>query len=262
MASRFFISIIGSGNLAWHLAPALENAGMVIKEVYSRNPNHAAALTERCYQAEVKATLDFSTSDSRLFVITVSDDAIQDIAREIILPDDAILVHTSGSKPLGDLQFSAAQNLGVLYPLQTFSRGVPVDFKEIPIFLESLDEDTAGVLMQVAKSISNQVHRIGSEERKALHIAAVFASNFPNHMLTISKDILQANSLEFQWVIPLVKETIRKALLVGPESSQTGPARRGDLEVMDSHMESLENEHIREIYKQVSQSILDKYHTD
>jgi predicted short-subunit dehydrogenase-like oxidoreductase (DUF2520 family) len=124
-----FVSFIGSGNLAWHLAPALDNAGFVIKEVHSLNPNHAAKLTSRLYQAEVKATLDFSTSESSIFIIATSDDAIESIAQEIILPEDAFLFHTSGSQPLSILQFAATTNTGVLYPLQTFSKTKKVDFK-------------------------------------------------------------------------------------------------------------------------------------
>src|SRR4051812_30760221 len=100
-----FVSFIGSGNVAWHLAPALDNAGFVVKEVYSKNPKHAEALTERLYQAEVKATLDFSTSESTIFIICTVDDVIQEIVREIILPDEAVLIHTSGSQSLDVLKF-------------------------------------------------------------------------------------------------------------------------------------------------------------
>ena len=129
MATPILVSFIGSGNLAWHLAPALDNMGYVIREVYSQNPNHAEALTKRLYQAEIKASLDFSTSDSKVFIMAVSDDAIADIAREIILPEDAILVHTSGSQPITELQFAATQNLGVFYPLQTFSKSKKINQK-------------------------------------------------------------------------------------------------------------------------------------
>jgi predicted short-subunit dehydrogenase-like oxidoreductase (DUF2520 family) len=255
-----FVSIIGSGNLAWHLAPALDNAGFVVKEVCSLNPKHAEALTARLYQAEVKATLDFSTSSSSVFIIATSDDAIQEIAREIILPDEAILVHTSGTQPLNLLQFAATNHVGVFYPLQTFSKTKKVDFKDIPIFIESSDEETGNVLMEIAASVSTVVQRIGSEERKALHVAAVFASNFTNHMLTISSDILRQNSLNFDWLFPLIIETINKGMTMGPENSQTGPARRGDLEVLDSHLEFLrENKPVAEIYKLISQHIIDKY---
>src|SRR6187455_2210884 len=120
------VSFIGSGNLAWHLAPALDNVGYTVKEVYSQDPKHARALVGRLYQADVKSSLDFSTSSSEVFIIAVSDDAIQDIVQEIILPDDSILVHTSGSQPLSLLGYAATQNTGVFYPLQTFSKAKKV----------------------------------------------------------------------------------------------------------------------------------------
>ena len=156
MGSFLTVSFIGSGNLAWHLAPALDNVGYSVREVYSRNPKHAASLVGRLYQAEVKATLDFSTSSSDVFIISVSDDVIQDIVREIILPEDAILVHTSGSQPLSVLGYAATPNLGVFYPLQTFSKAKKVDFKDIPIFVECETEDAERVLIKMAKAISGK----------------------------------------------------------------------------------------------------------
>lgn len=261
MAASHFVSFIGSGNLAWHLAPALDNAGFVVKEVYSPNPQHAELLTDRLYQAEVKATLDFSTSDSSVFIIAVTDEAIQKIAQEIILPDDAILLHTSGSQPITELQFAATPHLGVLYPLQTFSKKRKVDFKTIPLFIETHTEEAENILMHLAKSISNEVRKIASEERKALHIAAVFASNFTNHMLTVSKEILQQNSLDFDWLKPLITETISKGLYMGPEEAQTGPAKRGDLDILDNHLDFLKGqEAIAEIYKVISQHIIDTHY--
>lgn len=261
MATPIFVSFIGSGNLAWHLAPALDNMGYVVREVYSPNPNHAEALTERLYQAEVKATLDFSTSDSKVFIIAVSDDAIADTAREIILPEDAILVHTSGSQPISQLQYAATQHLGVFYPLQTFSKSKKLDFKDIPIFIESYTEEAEQALMQIAESISKEVRKIGSEERKALHVAAVFASNFSNHMLTIAKEIMQQNSLDYDWLKPLITETINKSMYIGPEEAQTGPAKRADLNVLDIHLEFLkEQQGIAEIYKVISQHIIDTHY--
>ena len=261
MATPILVSFIGSGNLAWHLAPALDNIGYVVREVYSQNPNHAEALTERLYQAEVKATLDFSTSDSKVFIIAVSDDAISDIVREIILPEDAVLAHTSGSQPITELQFAATQNLGVFYPLQTFSKSKKVDFKDVPIFIESYTDEAEKTLMQMASSISKEVRKIGSEERKALHVAAVFASNFTNHMLTIAKEIMQQNSLDYEWLKPLITETINKTMYLGPENAQTGPAKRADLNILDSHLEFLQGQDsIAEIYKVVSQHIIDTHY--
>lgn len=253
------ISFIGSGNLAWHLAPALDNVGYTIKEVYSRNPKHAAALVGRLYQAEVKATLDFSTSQSEIFIISVSDDAIRDIVGEIILPEDAILVHTSGSQPLSVLGYAATPNTGVFYPLQTFSKSKKIHFKEIPIFIESETVDTSQALMKMGRAISDKVKKIESNDRKALHVAAVFASNFTNHMLTISKDILDQNNLSFDLVKPLIVETLNKSISIGPEASQTGPAKRGDFEILDRHVEFLqEDETVAEIYKLISQHIIDR----
>lgn len=254
------ISFIGSGNLAWHLAPALDNVGFVVKEVYSRNARHAASLTERLYQAEVKATLDFSTSPSSIFIVAVNDESISEIAREIILPDDAVLAHTSGSVPLTDLQFAATSNIGVFYPLQTFTKNKKVDFKQTPIFIESANQETDAVLTTLAKAISSQVRKIASEERKAMHVAAVFASNFTNHMLTISKEIMEQNGLKYDWLIPLISETINKSLQLGPEDAQTGPAMRGDLEILEKHLTFLQdNPAVAEIYKIISQHIIDKY---
>lgn len=257
------ISFIGSGNLAWHLAPALDNIGYSVKEVYSRNPRNARELTARLYQAEVKASLDFSTSPSSIFVIAVADDAIKAIAQDIILPDDAILVHTSGSQPLSVLGYAATPHIGVFYPLQTFSKSKKIDFKTIPIFIESETTEVESICAKMAARISNDVHKIDSQKRKALHVAAVFASNFANHMLTISKDLLEQNKLSFELLKPLIAETLNKGLMIGPDKAQTGPAKRGDFEILEHHLEFLEQEKaLADIYKLVSQHIIDRHHEE
>ncbi len=255
------VSFIGSGNLAWHLAPALDNTDYQVREVYSQNERNAETLVDRLYHASVQPTLDFSDSTSRVFVIAVTDDAIEDIVGDVVLPDDAILLHTSGSQPLNVLANAATSSTGVFYPLQTFSKHRKVDFNEVPIFVESGDSDTEKVMLQMARAISRKVHRISSEQRLALHLAAVFASNFTNHMLTISRDILQERKLEFEWLKPLIAEQINKSLTLGPEAAQTGPARRGDLEVLDRHVSLLTNDDaLTEIYRAISQHIVDRYH--
>ena len=253
------ISFIGSGNLAWHLAPALDNLGFVVKEIFSARPKNATALTERLYQAEVKSSLDFSDSPSSIFIIAVSDEAIGDIAKEIILPENAVLVHTSGSQPLSLLEFSAATHIGVFYPLQTFTKNRPIDFKNVPIFIEAGDDDAEKQLTSIAKALTTKYKKITSEDRKALHVAAVFASNFPNHMLRIAKTLMDEKGLNFEWLKPVILETINKALATGPEYSQTGPAVRGDLEILDQHMEYLKGHDVfAKIYEIVSQDIIDK----
>jgi predicted short-subunit dehydrogenase-like oxidoreductase (DUF2520 family) len=255
------VSFIGSGNVAWHLAPALDNTDFAVREVYSRNPEHAAALVDKLYEADVKTSLDFSDSPSNIFIIAVPDDAIQSIVQEIILPDNAILVHTSGSQPLAALGYAAIPEIGVFYALQTFSKSKKVDFTDIPIFVESENAVTEKLLLTMAKAISKNVHQITSQERKAMHIAAVFASNFTNHMLLIAQQIMKENNLNFEWLKPLVAEMINKSISIGPENAQTGPARRGDFEILDRHMEFLQADEQRaEIYKVISQHIIDRYH--
>jgi predicted short-subunit dehydrogenase-like oxidoreductase (DUF2520 family) len=253
------VSFIGSGNLAWHLAPALDNVGCTVKEVFSQNPKHAAALVGRLYQADVKATLDFSTSPSDIFIIAVTDDAIQNIVREIILPEDAILIHTSGSQPMSVLGYAATPNIGVFYPLQTFSKAKKIDFIDVPVFVESDSSEVTDVLMKLGKSISNKVKKITSHDRKALHVAAVFASNFSNHMLTIAKEVADKNGLDFELLKPLIAETLNKSLAIDPKQAQTGPAKRGDLEILDNHIGFLQDDpQVAEIYRIVSQHIIDQ----
>lgn len=258
--TSFNIAFIGAGNVAWHLAPALENAGHVVKEVYSRNTGNAKSLIKKLYDAEVSEDLDFSQSEANIFIISVSDDAIEDIAQEIVLPEGSLLVHTSGAKPLSVLEFAAADYTGVFYPLQTFTKERKVNFEHIPFCLESEAKEAEKIMHQLAGSISKNVQLIDSKKRAALHVAAVFASNFTNHMLSISEEILSQTKLNQDLLKPLVAETIEKSLMVGPKKAQTGPAKRGDLETLDKHLEILQdNEGFSEIYRIVSQHILDSY---
>ncbi len=252
------ISFIGSGNLSWHLAPALDNAGHAVREVYSRNKKNAKELVNRLYQAEVKEDLDFSDSISQIFIIAISDDAIAEVSQELVLPDNAVVVHTSGAKSLEVLGYTAADAIGVFYPLQTFSKSKSVNFEYIPICIESENADVEKMLMSVAKDISKKVYRINSQDRKALHVAAVFASNFTNHCLAIAENILSENEIDFNILKPLILETIEKGLAIGPSNAQTGPAKRHDFETLDEHMSYLEkDESLTEIYKIFSQNIID-----
>jgi predicted short-subunit dehydrogenase-like oxidoreductase (DUF2520 family) len=257
------ISFIGSGNLSWHLAPALDNAGHAVKEVYSRNKKHAKELVNRLYQAEIKDDLDFSDSNSQIFIIAVSDDAIAEVSQELVLPDGAIVVHTSGAKSLDVLGYTASEAIGVFYPLQTFSKSKKVNFEQIPICIESDDKDTEKILKSIAMDISKQVYLINSQDRKALHVAAVFASNFTNHCLSIAEKILADKDIDFNILKPLILETINKGLEIGPSKAQTGPAKRHDFETLDEHMAYLEgNESLTEIYRIFSQNIIENHPQD
>ena len=137
MKNTYSLTFIGAGNVAWHLAQAFEVAGHTICEIYSRNAAHAQALADKLGQARPVSALDFSNSEARVFIIAVSDDAIGEVAQNLILPADALLVHTSGSQPMQVLLHEKTNRVGVLYPLQTFSKGKDIDFEQIPICLEA-----------------------------------------------------------------------------------------------------------------------------
>ena len=188
------VTIVGAGNVAWHLAPALENVGYPVREVYARNSNDAARLVKRLYAAQVAGNLDFSESTSKVFILAVSDNAIEYIAQEIILPEEAVLAHTSGSVPMHTLSFAATEHYGVFYPLQTFTKSRRVEIEEVPFCIEASTAAAREVLLTMAGSISGRVVEMDSDNRKVLHLAAVFANNFTNHMVKISSDILEAHA--------------------------------------------------------------------
>lgn len=252
------VSFAGAGNLAWHLAPALDNAGYPVREVYSRHPDHAAKLVERLYKAEVKATLDFSTSDSGIFILAVSDDAIEAVAREIILPDNAILLHTSGSRSLSKLGYAATSSTGIFYPLQLFSKSRKVDFKEVPVFIETEQAEVEEALIKMGRAISKQVYPVDARQRKALHVASAFASGFVQHMLSVSKEIVEVNKLDYTMLSALIAETVNRSLS-GVDKSVKGPAQAEDYETLDNHMEFLQHDlRLAELYRVISQHILDR----
>ncbi len=265
MGKYYSISIIGAGRLAWHLAPALENAGHAVQEVYSRRHAEARKLARRLYQANVLDQPDFSESISKIFIITVADDAIQTVASRLLLPaHETIVVHTSGSQPLEALAGANTPFTGVFYPLQTFTKEKEVDFSQIPICLESDHSDVLKTLTKLARSISPTVKLVNSRERLLLHIAAVFACNFTNHLLGMAETLLDRKQLDFSLLKPLITETIHKSLSLGPQRSQTGPAARGDLVTLEKHMDYLKgfDHDYAEIYKLITQHILDMSYLD
>lgn len=257
MAEYYTIAIIGSGNVAWHLAPELENAGHCVSEVYSRNPKNAKALQKRLYNAEINPTLDFSDSSAQVFILAIADDAIENIVQELSIPVDAVIVHTSGSLSLGKLGYASTVHIGVFYPLQTFTKGKRVSFEDIPILIEAEDKHTKRVLKNLGKSISKKVFEVNSKDRMAIHVAAVFACNFTNKMFRIAQEILQDQGFDFDLLRPLIVETINKSLDIGPKSAQTGPAIRRDLETLDRHMAYLKGNEYQKLYKIITKKILE-----
>ena len=258
MSKTFSISIIGAGNLASSLAPELENAGHIINTISSLNLESAQNLANSLYNTKAIDNTDFSNEDSEIIILAVRDDIISEIAAEVIAPKGAILVHCSGYTEISKLDAYDGPT-GVFYPLQSFTKGVKLSFKEIPLCIESYDEKSEKVLTQLARSISNSVATVNSKDRNTLHLAAVFANNFVNHMLGISHEILKDTNLRMSILQPLVNETVRKAFKLGPSQSQTGPAKRNDLDTLQEHLKMLQTHpELAKLYELISRQIIDR----
>ena len=245
------VSIIGSGNVAQHLIVAFsKTTDIELVQVFARKDAAVAHLTspDKIYTN----FNDIIAAD--LFIIAITDDAITEVSAAIPFSNE-LVVHTSGS-----VSIEAIDNKnrpGVFYPLQTFSKSKEVDFKTIPICIETKSEKDFQILEKVAKSISNTVYKINSEQRKALHIAAVFVCNFVNHLYQIGNDICIENDLPFDILKPLIQETANKILTLSPYQAQTGPAKRKDIQTINAHLSFLSDENQKEIYKMLTKSIID-----
>ena len=248
------ITIIGSGNVATHLAAAFKNAGHAIVQVYSRDMQNASLLAYHV-KAEAIDSLEQINPETDLFVIAVKDDAIEPIAAELA-KYNKMIVHTSGATSLQILQ-KHAQNVGVFYPLQTFSKTRELNFNTVPLCIEGADDKIASTLNELAYTVSQNVYRVNSEQRKTLHLAAVFACNFPNYLYHMSQQLLAEKQLPFDLLRPLILETAEKVQEHLPADVQTGPAVRDDEKTMASHLEQLqENPDLQAIYKLLSQGII------
>ncbi|TAF67221.1 MAG: DUF2520 domain-containing protein [Cytophagales bacterium] len=253
------ISVIGAGNVAWHIAQTLEKNGHTLLEVYSKGLDSAEKLSRYLKCAQATNDLNFSKSKATFFIIAVADDALAEVAQKIILPPEAIVVHTSGSQPMDILRRTQATEWGVLYPLQTFSREKEVDFSKIMFCLEANSPEALSQIQEVAQSLSVHVRLINSQQRKVLHIAAVFACNFANHVWAIAENILARENIKFDVLQPLIAETMQKAFTLSPSKAQTGPAKRGDKQIIEQHLAYLApHEAERHIYQVLSQSIAQK----
>ncbi|MDE7375452.1 MAG: DUF2520 domain-containing protein [Muribaculaceae bacterium] len=251
MGRRPAIAIVGSGNVATHLALTLDKVAEV-RQVCSPCAEHAEALASRLSDCE--ALTDVSKIDPTVdfCIISVKDDAVRDVS-EALPQIGGIVCHTSGSAPMEAL--CKHSRAGVFYPLQTFSKDAEVNVDEAPFFIEATDDDTLNSLMALARSISNKVAEADSSKRAILHVAAVFACNFANHLWAISSDILGEHGIGLDVMRPLLQATLDKAMTMPPAEAQTGPAVRRDEVVMQKHMSMLSPENA-EIYKLLSQSIM------
>ncbi len=248
------ISIIGSGNVATHLAAAFKNAGHSIVQVYSRDIQNAALLA---YHVAAEAIDNFAQINpaTDLFIISVSDDAILPVAQKLA-PYQKLTVHTSGAT--GMLALSAFNpKAGVFYPLQTLSKNRATDFKSVPLCVEGSDDAITDRLEQLAQTISNNVYRVNSAQRKILHLTAVFACNFPNYLYGIAQQLLAQHHMEFEMLRPLILETAQKVQDHLPAGVQTGPAIRNDKNTMAIHLQMLNDiPELQKLYTLLSQGII------
>jgi predicted short-subunit dehydrogenase-like oxidoreductase (DUF2520 family) len=249
--------LIGAGNLAWHLAPALDRAGIVIDQVIATNPLRAKELAGKF--GAYFGTECVSGSKVEWIFICTGDNQIEAVAEKFSSYGE-IMVHSSGSTSI-EVISSHNRHAAVLYPLQTLHKDRKIDFNKIPLLIEASDSSTEQKIRLLAEKLSSQVQFVNSENRRLVHLAAVITNNFTNHLMQQAENIMDFSGLPTQWLYPLLAETVAKASAMGAKNAQTGPAKRGDLQTIATHLEwlSLHQPNLAKIYKEISMSILREY---
>lgn len=248
------IVIIGAGRVATHLALALHGNRHKVVQIVSRTQASAARLAERI---GCTATTDFKTlAKAEAYIISTSDSAINTIAHKLHhLTSNAVVLHTAGSLDMQELS-AASQHIGVLYPFQTFSLEHSVDFSYIPLLLSWTTPQAQAIIQALADTLGGPQYRASNEQRRLLHLAAVFASNFANHSYALAAEILEQAQLPFSLLHPLIQETARKACQLSPALAQTGPAIRQEQAIIARHCEMLnDTRYMQDIYRHMSESI-------
>ncbi len=250
--------VIGSGNVATHLATALAPY-VEILQIFSRDILHARELADRISSSCV-ATNDVTaiSPDADLYLISVTDDCIASLLQQIQCLNNGIWVHTSGSVGV-DIFAELRGHFGVFYPLQTFSKHKAVEMKSVPFFIEGSSSSVENSLLDLAGKISDNVRLLNSEGRRRLHVAAVFACNFVNYMWVVADRQLRLCGTDIHALDPLLKETMEKIAALSPAEAQTGPARRGDKHIIDSHIKMLSGDDAQ-LYELLSNQIYKTYH--
>ena len=250
---RYKITIIGSGNVAWNLAHALDKYGHTIIQIISKNEDHAKELAKK-FGAFYGTKYSDLYGDSDLIFISVNDDSYAEVIEEL-RHIRAILLHTAGPVPMSVLA-PAAQRHGVFYPLQSLNKTKLKDFRDVPILVEGSSVGVEIELRDLADSISNHVKEVSSDERMKYHLAAVFANNFSNLMYVCAERYLNSESLDFDMLKPLIYETALKIKDQKPSDLQTGPAKRADLKVLEKHQQMLDDPDLAAVYEQLSKLIM------
>ncbi len=250
--SKRFVSI-GAGNVATHISRNLCKAGYSLIQVYSRTIESAMELAVP-EKAVFTTTLAEILPDADFYIVSLSDQIVPSVLNQLNL-SGKLIFHTSGSHDL-EVFGSKFLQYGVLYPLQTISKNVELNISKVPFLIEGSDSKCLLQIELIAGALSEKVYPTNSETRKWIHLAAVFANNFSNHMLALSQEILDDKDLDFDLLRPLIEETFKKAISMDPKEGQTGPAVRNDTIIMEKHIQMLENKPLlQKIYTFTSSSI-------
>lgn len=246
------LALVGAGNVASHLAEALSDR---LVGIWSRNYDHAAALAAMAGTNAYNEFSLLSVVKPDIIIVSISDKGLSDVAQAIGRLDyNPLILHTSGTVGM-EVMAHVSPRYGIMYPLQTFSAGVPVDMTVVPFFNESSDEGDLEVIDALASSISNSVHHADAAHRRLLHIAGVFTSNFSNVLLECVQRVLDEGGYSLDVVRPLMEATVAKAFEIGPHAAQTGPARRGDFAVINRQESSLSDD-LQPVYRTLTDLIL------
>jgi len=243
------VVLLGAGNVATHLYKAFNKANNIsVNQWFNRSLEPLQP-----FKNDVEIIDDLSKlKDTDIYIIAVSDDAVSSLSVKIPIVDK-LVVHTSGSVGIHDLD--KKNNRGVFYPLQTFSKDVDINFSEIPICIEIEHKKDLDILKKLSTAIGCKSHRVNSDQRSALHLAAVFVNNFTNQLYRIGHEITESESVDFNILKPLIKETAHKIDNLSPYIAQTGPAKRNDKKTLKKHLKALDKDIHKEIYELITKSI-------
>ncbi len=251
------ISFAGAGKVATALCGKIYETGIKIDLIVTLTEERGRLLAESC-EASWSSVPEFPPS-TEIIIVAVPDHRLKSVLENLRCPADTLVVHTAGSFGLEVFPEHIIKK-GVFYPLQTFSMERKVDFTTLPLLLESSDKQSAAILKELAAAIGGKTYYVSTEQRIMIHLAAVFICNFTNHMLTGGKQIAEKAGVPFEIFFPLLRETMSKAMDIGPEKSQTGPAVRNDQNTIERHMDLLSfSPELKKIYREITMSIVN-YH--
>ena len=246
------ITIVGAGNVGTVLGRLLKEKRHTINEVFSRNHFQAIKLADEL-QGRVCNNLEQINKQSDVYIVAVSDDAVDAVSASLRL-DKQIILHTSGSVSIGRLR-NVSENFGVLYPLQSLRKETG-HTPSVPFLVDANNEHTLQQISDLALSISPNVIVADDEKRLHYHLAAVIVSNFTNHLYALAKQYTDLNEIDFKLLMPLIEEIVRRLHDYEPAKMQTGPAARGDINTIEKHLALLgQFPQLRGVYAAMTESI-------